>query len=139
MNFVLDASLTMAFIFRDEANAETDKILDLLAHDSIAFTVPLWFCEVANVLIMAERRKRITSAETSRHLTHLRALPVRIDESSSREAWNATLLLARRYNLTAYDAAYLELALRLRRPLLRRAHVDLLTRHNAVSTGIGWN
>lgn len=117
MNFVLDASLTMAFVFRDEANGETDKVLDLLAQGSKAFTLPLWHWEVANLLIMAERRKRITAAETNRHLTHLRSLPIRIDEDASGEAWSATLLLARRYDLTAYDAAYLELAIRLGLPL----------------------
>ena len=59
MNFVLDSSLAMAFVFQDEATSETDEILDSFGQGAKAFTVPLWRWEVANALVMAERRRRI--------------------------------------------------------------------------------
>ena len=112
MNFVLDASLTMAFVLADEATVETDDILDRLGEEGQAFTPALWRWEVGNVLLMAERRKRITGADSNRHLSTLEILPVEIDENAPREAWSAALLLARKHQLTLYDAAYLELAIR---------------------------
>ena len=112
MNFVLDSSLTMAFVLQDEATVETDKILDTFGQGAKAFTPALWRWEVGNVLLMAERRKRITQAESHRHLNSLQSLPVESDDNAWREAWNATPLLARKHQLTLYDAAYLELAIR---------------------------
>jgi predicted nucleic acid-binding protein len=112
LNFVLDCSLAMAFVLHDEATPDTDKILDSLGEGSRAFVPALWRWEVGNVLLMAERRKRITAAETSRHLTALQHLPIELDEDAWREAWSATALLARKHRLTVYDAAYLELAIR---------------------------
>jgi predicted nucleic acid-binding protein len=117
LNFVLDSSLTMAFVLADEANAETDKILDSLGRGSKAFAPALWRWEVGNVLLMAERRKRITAAESRRHLSLLQSLPVEVDENALREAWNAAPPLARKHRLTIYDAAYLELAIRRGAPL----------------------
>src|SRR3954467_14914620 len=107
----------MAFVLQDEANVETDKILDTLGQGAKAFAPVLWRWEVGNVLLMAERRKRITQTESHRHLTSLQSLPVELDDDSWREAWNATLLLARKHKLTLYDGAYLELALRKGVPL----------------------
>ena len=117
MTFVLDASLAMAFVFEDEATPRTDRVLDDLGEGNEAVTLPLWPWEVGNVLLMAERRKRITVADSNRHLSALQSLPIAMDENSSREAWNASLLLARAHQLTLYDAAYLELAIRLGAPL----------------------
>lgn len=107
----------MAFVLQDEATAETDKILDSLGQGAKAFTPALWRWEVGNVLLMAERRKRITQAESHRHLASLQSLPVELDDNAWREGWNATPLLARKHNLTLYDAAYLELAIRRGVPL----------------------
>ena len=112
MNFVLDSSLTLAFVFQDEATTDTDKILDSLGQGSKAFTAPLWRWEVGNALLMAERRKRIMPADSQRHLTSLQLLPLELDDQASREAWHATILLARKHQLTLYDAAYLELSIR---------------------------
>jgi predicted nucleic acid-binding protein len=117
VNFVLDSSLAMAFVFRDEATPETDQILDSLGQGAKAFTPALWRFEVGNVLLMAERRRRITQAECHRHLTSLQSLPVELDDNAWGEAWSATPLLARQRQLTLYDAAYLELAIRRGVPL----------------------
>ena len=123
----------MAFVFQDEATSQTDKILDSLGQGAKAFIPALWRWEVGNVLLMAERRKRITTADSNRHLIALQTLPVEMDENASREAWNASLLLARAHQLTLYDAAYLELAIRRGKPL---GSLDTELRKAAKSEGV---
>src|SRR5580658_6562197 len=110
MNFVVDASFAMAWVLKDEATVETDKILDSLGQGSKAFVPALWRWEIANALLNVERRKRATKAEVARHLTLLQSFPIEIDEAAVSAAWSATHLLAQQYGLTSYDAAYLELA-----------------------------
>jgi predicted nucleic acid-binding protein len=84
----------------------------LLAH------VPsLWPLEVANALLVGERRKRITPADAARFLAILGAFPITVDDETVSHAWTDTLHLARAHNLSSYDAAYLELAIRLGLPL----------------------
>ena len=117
MTFVLDSSLAMAFVLGDEATPDTDRVLDDLGGGDEAVTPSLWRWEVGNALLMAERRKRITAADTNRHLSAFQALPISADEHAFQEAWTASLLLARTHALTLYDAAYLELAIRLGVPL----------------------
>jgi predicted nucleic acid-binding protein len=77
----------------------------------------LWRLEVANVLRSAVRRGRCDEAYVDRMIDRLSQLPIGIDGETDHHAWTDTLSLARRYALTVYDAAYLELALRLRQPL----------------------
>jgi predicted nucleic acid-binding protein len=112
-SFVLDSSLALAFVLKDEATPESDKILDGLGQGAVARVPALWRWEVANALLMAERRNRITSAENHRHLAHFRALPIEVDAPAFEEAWSGTHVLARKHRLTVYDAAYLETAIRL--------------------------
>jgi len=107
----------MAFVLSDEATEATDKILDSFGQGAKAFSPSLWRWEVANVLLMAERRKRLTVADANRHLLLLQGLPVEIDDGASREAWSGSLALSRKHQITVYDAAYLELALRRNLPL----------------------
>jgi predicted nucleic acid-binding protein len=102
----------MAFVLEDEANSDTDAILERLGRDASALAPALWWWEVANVLLIAERRKRVTIPEIHRHLTSLHALPVEFDEMAPRQSWSAGLLLAGKHRLTLYDTAYLELAIR---------------------------
>jgi predicted nucleic acid-binding protein len=78
----------------------------------VALVPALWRWEVANALLMAERRSRITSADNYRHLAHLKALPIEVDALAFEEAWSGTHALARKHKLTVYDAAYLEAAIR---------------------------
>ncbi len=107
MPFVVDASVTLAWCFEDEATPETEGVLDLLAEDS-AVVPALWELEVANVLLLAERRGRLTEAQSARIMTLLQQLPIHIDAVSVDMA--AVLATGRRHGLTAYDAAYLVLA-----------------------------
>lgn len=112
MTFVLDSSLALAFVFEDEATRGTDEILESLGEGRVATIPPLWRWEVGNALLTAERRGRITRLDSHRYLVALQTLPIEIDDHALREAWSACLLLARTHQLSAYDAAYLELATR---------------------------
>ena len=117
MNFIVDSSMALAWVMRDEAGPETDKILDSLGQGTRAFVPAIWQWEIANAFLSVERRKRATKMEISRHLSLLRSLPIEVDEAAINQAWGATHLLAQRRQLTSYDAAYLEMAIRLGLPL----------------------
>jgi predicted nucleic acid-binding protein len=114
--FVLDGSVALSWYFADEANAHADAIAALFPNVE-AFVPALWHLEIANALVMGERRKRSTVAQAAKWLGHLSTLPVIVDGETTARAWADTLSLARTHTLTAYDAAYLELALRLGLPL----------------------
>ncbi|MDE0108026.1 MAG: type II toxin-antitoxin system VapC family toxin [Bryobacterales bacterium] len=137
MAFVLDCSVTMAWVFSDEASAVTDSLRESLIDDS-AFVPALWPVETANVLLTATRRGRIAKSEWGRIREDLRALPINIDHVATDRVWGATLDLAEAYRISAYDAMYLELALRLRLPLatLDRA---LATAARASGVGVPWS
>jgi predicted nucleic acid-binding protein len=109
--FVLDCSVVMAWCFEDEADAYADSVLDLLA-DSEAIVPCIWPLEVANVLLVAERRKRLTEAASLQFAGLLSELPITIDYESSDRALSEILFLGRQQGLSSYDAAYLELAMR---------------------------
>lgn len=114
--FVLDNSIVMVWSFEDETDEYADAVLDHLAI-ARAVVPALWPLEVANALLMSERRKRSTEAETIKWVGILNSLPIVIDDETNAHAWSNTITLARGHNLTAYDAAYLELAIRRGLPL----------------------
>jgi len=114
--FVLDGSVTMVWGFEDEADEYTGAILERMP-DLQAHVPSLWALEVANALLVGERRRRITVADTARFLSILGAFPITVDAETAAHAWADTLHLARAHNLSSYDAAYLELAIRLGLPL----------------------
>lgn len=116
MAFVLDCSVTMAWVFPDEATEATGRLRDSLI-DGRAFVPSLWPVEVASVLLAATRRGRLGADEWPRICASLEALPIEIDPISMSRTWGATLDLAVEHRLSAYDAMYLELALRMRLPL----------------------
>jgi predicted nucleic acid-binding protein len=113
---VIDCSLTMAWYFKDEATPYTNAVRDNLATER-AVVPALWPLEVANVLLMAERRKRSNPTRATKWLRYLAALPIAVDEETHLRAFDPILNLARSHKLTTYDAAYLELAMRRRLPL----------------------
>jgi predicted nucleic acid-binding protein len=113
--FVLDCSVSAAWCLIDESSEAAEKILHRLARDE-AVVPPLWISEMVNVLLMAERRGRITPADASRAVELVVSLPIRV-ESADLRTLNASRLLAREYDLSAYDASYLELAQREGLPL----------------------
>jgi predicted nucleic acid-binding protein len=115
---VLDASITGAWLFADE---RADGVVALFRglRDGPAVVPALWHTETATLLMVAERRHRITAEATTSLRDHLARLPVETDDDPSR-ALGAVLDLARLHRLTAYDASYLDLAVRRRLPLATR-------------------
>ncbi len=112
--FVLDNSVTMRWLLASERRTDQTYAESVLS--SLAITqaqVPdLWYLEVCNVSLGAERRGDVGAGDVEAFLAHLEDLPIRVDPMSSAKAFSRTLGLARSYSLSAYDAAYLELAIR---------------------------
>jgi predicted nucleic acid-binding protein len=119
MSMVMDCSLTMAWCFSDEADAFADAVLDSLT-ETEGLVPSIWLLETANALLVAERSKRMTEAQTRRFVELLLALPIVVDQTEARHVMNNVLPVARRYALSSYDAAYLELAMRTGLPLATR-------------------
>ncbi|MGR4862571.1 type II toxin-antitoxin system VapC family toxin [Caulobacter sp. LARHSG274] len=112
MSFVLDASMTLACLFEDESPKATAAVLAKVAEAGV--TVPaIWRLEVANGFRTSVRRRRCTEDYVDESLNNLRELPIVTDPETDARAWEAILELSRIENLTPYDAAYLELAIRL--------------------------
>jgi predicted nucleic acid-binding protein len=110
--FVIDSSITMAWCFEDEKTSYTESVLDAVAAGAAAVVPPLWSYEVLNVLVIAQRRKRITQAQALHFWRELQSFSIRMDEKRLDHSSLDVMSLANQYQLTAYDAAYLELALR---------------------------
>ncbi|MEP6814816.1 MAG: type II toxin-antitoxin system VapC family toxin [Marmoricola sp.] len=105
--FVLDASVTMAWCFEDEGTPETESLLDELAVRG-AVVPQLWLQEVANVLLVAERKSRVSEAIGARFTSLLGQLPIKV---AAEAPSSATLVsIGRSHGLSAYDATYLWLA-----------------------------
>jgi predicted nucleic acid-binding protein len=120
---VVDCSVTMAWCFEDEKNPYADAILRAL-DDTDALVPSIWPFEVANVLALSERAGRLDVARSAWFIRFLGDLPIRVDDCSPSGAFGETLALARAHNLTVYDAAYLDVAL--------RSGVGLATQDNAL-------
>ncbi|WP_191061164.1 type II toxin-antitoxin system VapC family toxin [Geminicoccus harenae] len=129
---VLDSSAALAWVLPGEDDERADRLLDLVSSEG-ALVPDLWLLEVANVLLMAERRGRITLAERRQALATLRELPVQVEPCAARSVWGDVLELAAGQGLTVYDATYLELALRHNLPL---ASFDRQLRQAAGTVGV---
>lgn len=116
MSLVLDSSITLAWLYREQATISVDQIFENLIQAS-AWVPALWRLEVANVLQMGIRRQRHEADFRDRLLSDLSEFPIHVDPETDRQAWGATARLAERHRLTVYDATYLELALRRSLPL----------------------
>jgi predicted nucleic acid-binding protein len=116
MSMVLDSSITLAWVYSDETTDAVQQVFDALSQSG-AWVIGLWRLEVANVLEMGVRRKRHDAKFRDATLADLAQLPIQVDAETDRQAWGETLRLAARHQLTLYDAAYLELALRRNLPL----------------------
>jgi predicted nucleic acid-binding protein len=109
---VLDASVALAWCFPHESSAGSERLLDSMADRSTAIVPAIWPFEVANALLTAERRKRLSMAQVTAILKKLAQLPITIDAVPIESVFGDILAVARQGQLTEYDAAYLELALR---------------------------
>jgi predicted nucleic acid-binding protein len=130
MPFVLDASIVACWAFLDEDHPVAELALQRIRTDD-AHVPTLWWFEIRNVLIVNERRKRITERDTASFLRGLARLRVTVDRSPDE---TEVLLLARRHRLSVYDASYLELA---RRDGIPLATIDRELAGAASSVGTG--
>lgn len=126
-SFVLDCSVTMAFAFEDERNAYAVTVFDSLDH-TIAQVPLIWALEVDNVLLINEKKSRITHQQAHQFKRDLKKFS--ITKNNSEDDFYE---LAREFKLTTYDASYLELALRKKLPI---ATLDKELRHAAKRCGI---
>jgi predicted nucleic acid-binding protein len=115
--FVIDASATLPWRFEDEATPWTESLLDRIESGEEALAPAHWPLEVVNTLLMGRMRGRITSQQLTEFIGDLAALPIRLEPPPDPVQWPAIVTLAERHRLTAYDAAYLELAQRVGLPL----------------------
>ncbi len=113
----LDYSVSMAWWFDEEYDVYAAQVFDFL--DQAAAIVPaVWPLEVTNALLIGERRSRISPDDSSRVTKLIAELPIIVDEETHVRAMGAVMALGRNFGLTAYDASYLELAMRLGIPLV---------------------
>lgn len=130
--FVLDCSVTMAWIFDDAEDPLAAAVRDRLAGD-VALAPSIWPLEVGNALLAAERRERVSRADALRFLEVLGQLPIEVDATEVMVAPERTLQIARETGVSAYDGSYLELAARFGVPL---ATLDRRLAAAAVQVGV---
>ncbi|MGB7132340.1 MAG: type II toxin-antitoxin system VapC family toxin [Candidatus Sulfotelmatobacter sp.] len=131
--FVLDASVAVAWCFEDESTRFTESLLDLLSDGAEALVPSSWPLELANALLIGEKRKRIAQAGVEPILQQIVSLPISVMPLDAKQAFEQVLPLARQYRLSEYDAAYLEVALRHQLPL---ATLDSQLSRSAREAGI---
>lgn len=132
MEWVLDASLTLAWCFEDQRTPHIDSLLDRLRVQP-AIVPQIWSLEVANVLVLAVRRGKINPAQRAGFLEMLAAHSIQTDIHTSELAFGSILIVADQFGLTTYDASYLELAVRTGLPL---ATLDIQLRTAATKAGV---
>lgn len=130
MSFIVDASVVFAWQFPDEESALSEMVADRLLDEGAIVPVH-WVAEIANGFAMAVRRGRMSAEYRSGALDRLKNMSIEVDKDSAKRLWTDTQLLCDKHKLTAYDASYLEMALRLRLPLasldkalVRAAHAE---------------
>jgi predicted nucleic acid-binding protein len=111
--------VAVGWCFQDQADPSTEAALAALS-EGAALVPAIWPLEIVNVLLVAERRRRLSRAETERFLELLGALPITVEEVPLRVAASHAAARAREHGLSAYDAAYLDLAARKGIPLATR-------------------
>jgi len=117
--FVVDNSIVMAWCFQDEENGYAEAVLDSLENGE-AVVPAVWPLEVGNVLLAAERKKRLSRASVVRFLELLSGLPITVEQETPERMLREIVSLAREHGLSTYDASYLDLAMRLDVPLCSR-------------------
>jgi len=132
--WVIDSSVGFAWVHPDQATTATDQLLDEVVNGTTVVVPVLWFVEMANGLLILQRRKRITGAERRTALRTLSDLTLIVDEEAGRAAFRKTSELAEKHGLTVYDATYLEVAVRRKLSLATR---DSVLKAAAKHCGLG--
>lgn len=112
MDWVLDASMALAWSLPDETSAKADRFLSRLSAQDALWVPSLWWYEISNALVMAQRRRRVTEAGRLGLLELFGRLPLQTDTHLNPEVMWRVQALAQEHELSAYDAAYFELAVR---------------------------
>ncbi|NOZ86847.1 MAG: type II toxin-antitoxin system VapC family toxin [Deltaproteobacteria bacterium] len=133
--FVVDNSLVMSWCFEDEKRIYSGKVLDALGEHG-ALVPGIWPLEVASVLLVAQRKKRLGKVDAARFITLVRSLPIQVIQETPGRVMGEILALAHDTGLSSYDASYLDLAMREGLPLAtldknmrkaaKRSHVSLV-------------
>jgi predicted nucleic acid-binding protein len=129
---IVDASVVLAVPLQ-EANRDQAVAVLQLAIEGGAVVPGIWHLEVANSLMLAERRGRISAVDRTAAMQDLFRLPIEVDNDTASRAWRDTLILAEHHRLTLYDASYLELSIRRSLPL---ATFDAALRRAAEGAGV---
>jgi predicted nucleic acid-binding protein len=108
VNIVLDASVSLAWYFKEERTPAIDAVLDQIEGGG-AFVPAIWRLEIGNSLQMAVRRKRVDRVFRDEAIQHLLTLPITVDPETDDHAWTTSLFLSDQFSLTLYDAAYVGL------------------------------
>ena len=116
MRLIADISVVLAWWFEEPQSAQALDVLPRIEKEGL-LVPPLWWSELENGILMGERRGRKTPAESMAFLKLVRTLPIQTDDAPRRRVSDDILDIARRHQLTAYDATYAELAIRRGRPL----------------------
>ncbi len=132
MSLVLDSSVTLAWLYSEEATLAVRRVQSLVI-ESGAWVPTIWRLEVANSLQTGVRRGRIDATFRDESLADLEHMDIVTDTETDTYAWTTTLRLSERFLLTVYDAAYLELAQRRSLPL---ATLDQELRAAATALGL---
>lgn len=129
MPFVLDSSIAGPWILADEPSDVAARIAHRLL-DEDALVPALWWYEVRNLLVVCERRRRLNRSDSDAFLLQLSNYPIQVDTGFD---WDHMMRLARKHQLTVYDASYLELAMRHAVPL---ATLDRALQRAAKNEGV---
>jgi predicted nucleic acid-binding protein len=115
--FVLDASVVLTWCFPDENAVLAQHVADLFKRGDTAIAPSFWAHEVLNALLVGEKRKRISKELVQSFLNDLAVLPIVLEQFPATVVFGRIQRLTRDHGLTAYDAAYLDLALNTALPL----------------------
>lgn len=114
--FVIDNSVVMAWCFEDEISPYAESVLYSL-ETRTAIVPSIWPLEVGNVLLVAERKKRLSEAASNRFISLISELPIIVEQEPPERMIREIFLLARKHQLSTYDASYLDLAMKRELPL----------------------
>jgi predicted nucleic acid-binding protein len=132
--FVLDASVALRWFLDHPVPVYANRVKQLLLKGSRAVVPALWHLEMSNALVLSERRSILTGADVDQAMIDLEQIVAQVvDTDSSVISVRQSMATARAFQLSAYDAAYLDLARRERLPL---ATLDEQLRAAATHAGV---